>query len=535
MRAAFNRLRWQLTLSHLVAIAVTLVALVAVLVLVTVIIWQGANEPSREPAQAARLVANSAEGLIIRRAPPAELNVVLRALVNGDLRPPIGGQVLPDAGRRFEQFGPSLRDLAYLVVLAPDGRLLGSSDPAGTAFAPAEQGLWTGLREAALAGERDPRRLTLLRPGQVPAVLGAAPVMDASGRPAAVVVAVASTLAPAASPWTVGRTLIVFWAASLTVLAAASGFALLAASLVAYLLASRLAARLERLGQAAEAFAEGDLSRRVEPGPEDEVGQLGRRLNRMADQLAATIAAQEAQRQRAEGALQSRRELVANVSHELRTPLASIRGHLESILMRQPAIDERGRADLAIIHREAERLGGLVADLFALSTAEAGPVALQPAPLDLGHLLSEVAEGIGPIARREGKVTLLATSPPGLAPVLADRARLIQVLENLVRNALRHTPEGGLIALRAEALEEMARVVVEDTGVGIVPEALPHVFERFYRGDTARDRSSGGAGLGLAIVRELVEAMGGSVAVESVVGQGSRFLFTLPYARPGGS
>jgi signal transduction histidine kinase len=250
----------------------------------------------------------------------------------------------------------------------------------------------------------------------------------------------------------------------------------------------------------------------------------------MADQLAVTIAELEAQKRRAEALLQSKRDLVANVSHELRTPLASIRGHLESLLMRGEAVDARGQADLAVIHREAERLGGLIDDLFTLSTAEAGALSLTPRPVALGDVVEEVAASFRSVARRERRVMVVAASQPDLPPALADRERVVQVLGNLLRNALRHTPEGGLISLRAEARDGRALVAVEDTGVGIPADELPHVFERFYRGDGARDRASGGAGLGLAIVRELVEAMGGTVAVESVVGEGSRFSFTLPLA-----
>jgi two-component system, OmpR family, sensor histidine kinase BaeS len=141
-----------------------------------------------------------------------------------------------------------------------------------------------------------------------------------------------------------------------------------------------------------------------------------------------------------------------------------------------------------------------------------------------------VAGSIGPIARRERQVTLTTAVEPDLGPALADRQRVVQVLGNLVRNALRHTPEGGLIAVRAERQDGVASVTVEDTGEGIPPEQLTRVFERFYRGDDARDRASGGAGLGLAIVRELVEAMGGEVSAESTPGQGSRFSFRLPLA-----
>src|SRR5204863_36909 len=141
--------------------------------------------------------------------------------------------------------------------------------------------------------------------------------------------------------------------------------------------------------------------------------------------------------------------------------------------------------------------------------------------------VEEVAGSLRPAAQRERRVAVTTSVTPDLPPALADRRRVVQVLANLARNALHHTPEGGLVALRAERQDGWAALVVEDTGVGIPSERLPHVFERFYRGDEARDRAGGGAGLGLAIVRELVEAMGGEVGVESAVGQGNALAAVL--------
>lgn len=158
------------------------------------------------------------------------------------------------------------------------------------------------------------------------------------------------------------------------------------------------------------------------------------------------------------------------------------------------------------------------------------PLAIQPLPLH--EVAAEVVASIEPVARRERQVTVINAIGTGAPAVLADRQRLGQVLANLLRNALRYTPEGGLISITAAVADGKVEVSVADTGLGIPPEDLPHVFERFYRGDPARERSAGGAGLGLAIVRELVEAMGGSVAVESAVGEGSCFRFTLPLAPP---
>jgi len=543
MPRALSRLRWQLTASHLVAIAFTLVSMIVALVLISSV-WLARNsEPTSQPADDARVVANAMQGLVLAEVRDttgesasgrADLSRVLRLVATGDLRvlsgPPAGA---PDAARRFAPLGSTLTNVAYLAVIGPDGRVLGSSDPAGDAFAPPERAEWTPLVNTALAGEHDPARLVAARAGGGPAAVGAYPVLDQTGRPLAAVV-VATTELPAASGGFVDlwHALALFTAASIVILGGAFLFALASSSLVGYVLARRLVGRLERLGRAAEALAAGDLSRRVEvDGDSDEVGQLARRFNHMADQLADTVAELAAAKQRAEAALRAKRELVANVSHELRTPLASIRGHTESLQLRGPDLDAETRcAYLEIILRETEQLSRLIDDLFALSTAEAGGLALALRPVALDEVADEVVSSIRSVARGERRVTLITEVEPDLPAALADRQRIAQVVANLVRNAVRHTPEGGLVAVRACHRDGQAVVTVEDTGVGIPADQLPHVFERFYRADPSRDRASGGAGLGLAIVRELVEAMGGEVSAESVVGQGSRFSFTLPLA-----
>jgi two-component system, OmpR family, phosphate regulon sensor histidine kinase PhoR len=223
---------------------------------------------------------------------------------------------------------------------------------------------------------------------------------------------------------------------------------------------------------------------------------------------------------------------VANVSHELRTPLASIRGHVESLQLRETNLEPAARRTyLDIVHRETEQLSRLIDDLFELSTAESGGLPLSLQPVAVGEVADEVVDSIASVAQRERRVTVIKAVDAGLPPVLADRQRVAQVLSNLVRNAVRHTPEGGLVAVRASLGDgHTVTVSVEDTGVGISPEHLPHVFARFYRADASRDRASGGAGLGLAIVREWVEAMGGEVSAESTLGRGSRFSFTLAVA-----
>ncbi|MGH2459132.1 MAG: sensor histidine kinase [Chloroflexota bacterium] len=526
----FSRLRTQLILSHLAAIALTLVSMVAAVVLIASG-WLASQTSSLDaPTQQAETIAGTIDRLVLRGDSSAALDPILADLARGDLRPSPGfGSFGPGPSRRFDWWGTSLDDLDYVVVIGANGQPLASSEPDGAAFAPAERAEWTSIARAALAGERNPGALEVTRAGPRSAALGAAPILDANGRPVAAVVVALASPPPASHPSSFWNSLFIFGAASAVVLSVASVFALAISGVVGYLLSRRLVTRLERLGQAAESLASGDLSRRVQEGPPDEVGQLARRFNAMAERLATTVGELDSARRSTEAALVAKRELVANVSHELRTPLALIRGHVESLLMRADHGEgERRRDYLAVIDRETENLSRLIEDLFTLSTTEAGALPLVIEPVSLAEVVEEVAASIRSIARRERRITVATAIAPDLAPVLADRRRIGQILANLLRNALRHTPEGGLIAVRAMPRNGEAWVTVEDTGEGIPSDRLPHVFERFYRGDDARDRASGGAGLGLAIVRELVEAMGGRVAVESTIGQGTRFSFSLP-------
>ncbi len=534
-----TRLRWQLTLSHLVAIGFTLGSMIAAIVLISFSWAAFQNRPEREPAQDARLLARTVGGLVLEGAPPSDLGVVLRVLTSGALRMPGGpGPFGADSPRHSEGFVPSLSNLAYAVVLAPDGSVLASSDEAGQVFAPPERYEWPALLRAALAGARDPdpRRLVVLRSGDGPAALGAAPIVDERGQAVAAVVVATRTLPTPSRAGSAWRGLAIFSAATLAVLAAAFVFALASASLVGYLLSRRLVARLESLGRAAESFAGGDLDRRVDEGAADEVGQLARRFNHMVGRLAVTVAELDREKHHAEGLLRTKRELVANVSHELRTPLSTIRGYTESLLMDDDGPDSRrgaraaSRSSLEVIHREAEQLSRLIDDLFLLSTAEVGALTLDPRPTKLADVLEEVAGHLRAVAWRERKVTVVTDADPDLPAAWADRGRVVQVVANLMRNAIRYTPEGGLVSLRAERRDDQAAVTVEDTGIGMSADQLPRMFDRFSRGGDARSRGEGGVGLGLAIVRELVEAMGGSVSAESRVGQGSRFTFTLPLA-----
>lgn len=303
---------------------------------------------------------------------------------------------------------------------------------------------------------------------------------------------------------------------------------LLAASLgvgLGLVLARHVSAPLARLSAAARQIAGGDLTGRVPEEGAAEIATLARSFNAMAAAL-----------HRAE---QNRRSMTADVAHELRTPLSVIQGNLRALL---DGVYPLEKAEIATIYDETLVLSRLISDLRELAQAEAGQLSLQQRPTDLTPLLQRSAALFHELAAAQG-VTLAVELPDDLPPVLADPDRIGQVLHNLLANALRHTPAGGSITVRAERQNAASSMQnegfhpssfilfeVTDTGAGIAPDDLPHVFERFWRADRSRSRAGGGAGLGLAIARQIVEAHGGQIGARSTPGQGSCFFFTLPVA-----
>lgn len=223
-----------------------------------------------------------------------------------------------------------------------------------------------------------------------------------------------------------------------------------------------------------------------------------------------------------------RRDFVANLSHELRTPLAALQALAETLQGGALEDTQAARRFLQRILDEVAALNRLVQDLLDLARLESGRLGLQLSPQAPAELLRQAAERAA-LAAQEAGVTLHIQAPEDLPPVLADRQRILQVLANLLDNAIRFTPPGGSITLGAAATGPVVRFWVQDTGIGIPPEHLPRIFERFYKVDAARQRR--GTGLGLAIARHIVEAHQGRIGAESQVGQGSRFWFTLPEAR----
>jgi signal transduction histidine kinase len=249
--------------------------------------------------------------------------------------------------------------------------------------------------------------------------------------------------------------------------------------------------------------------------------------------LAEARASAARERTRAERADQSRRELIVNVSHELRTPIANIRGHVESL--RMPMGERLSEDDkqhyLEIVAREADRLSALVDDLLALARAEADELRLDRQRVAVGAIVEEVYQALAPLAQRDRQVTLVRTVASDLPCALVDGARLTQVLLNLARNAITATPTGGLVFIDLERADaDHLALAVSDTGSGIPADELDRIFDRFYRTDASRTRATGGFGLGLSIVRDLVQAMGGSITATSTVGVGSCFRVLLPVA-----
>ena len=298
-------------------------------------------------------------------------------------------------------------------------------------------------------------------------------------------------------------------------LLAAALAAAVTATLASLFVAQRIVRPLRLMRAATRRIAAGRYDERVPEESEDELGDLAESFNTMARTLQSTQ--------------QRRLDLISDVSHELRTPLSTIEGYMEGLI---DGVVEPSDETWALVHAEAERLRRLVDDLQQLSRAETGRLALREERVRPEEAIRQVGGRLFPIFDARG-VTLKIDVQTGPPPVLADPDRLAQVLTNLLSNALRHTPPGGSVTAEAEPRRGQVLFRIADTGEGIAPEHLPHVFERFYRADRARSRGEGGAGLGLAISRALVEAMGGEIWAESEgPGQGAAFSFTLPAASP---
>lgn len=290
--------------------------------------------------------------------------------------------------------------------------------------------------------------------------------------------------------------------------------AMLAALALSFLFSRGVIAPVLAMSQATQRIADGRYEERVQAVGQDELAQLAIRFNQMAEKLDQVES--------------MRRRLIGDVSHELRTPLTAIKGSMEGLIDGVlPANDETFQQ----IHAEADRLNRLVDDLQELSRVEARAYQLDFRSLDVSSLVQIVTKRITPQAESK-RVSLYVDLIPDLPPVLADEDRAVQILTNLTGNAMQYTPEGGKIMISAQRVKDNIQFSIRDTGVGIPPEHLPHIFDRFYRVDKSRSRQSGGgSGIGLTIAHALVEAHDGRIWVESEgEGKGSTFNFTLPIA-----
>ena len=302
-----------------------------------------------------------------------------------------------------------------------------------------------------------------------------------------------------------------FRSAMLQALLLSAGAATLAAVAVSLFVSTRIVTPIQQLLAASRRIASGHYAERVPAVQTDELGALAAQFNTMAAEL--------------EAAERRRVALIGDVAHELRTPLSTIEGYTEGLL---DGVVAPGEQTWALLHDEVGRLRRLVHDLQELSRAEARQLPLHMRACQPAELVEQAVARIAPQFAEKG-IRLTRDVPAGLPAVQADGDRIIQVLINLLGNALRYTPEGGAVRVSAERKEGGAAFHVADNGVGIAPEHLAHLFERFYRVDKARSRALGGSGIGLTIAKAIVEAHDGRIWASSPgPDQGATFSFTLP-------
>ena len=307
-------------------------------------------------------------------------------------------------------------------------------------------------------------------------------------------------------------------------LAAVALFALGLSVVVASAMARRFTTPLRRLTEASRGLAEGDLSRRVPPSEvragSSELAELAVQFNAMADRVEESVEIIRLDRDRS-------RDFLADVSHELRTPLAALRMFNELLEAGAAADPEARNEFIESSGQQIERLDWLAQNLLELSKLDSGLVLLDLRPDDLRAAVETAVEQTAAAATRRG-VHVALHLPDAPIRIRHDPQRIGQVVANLVANAIKFTPRDGSVTVDLAATPDGARIEVSDTGVGIDPAELPHIFERFYRGSQANEARGSGSGLGLAIVHSIVDMHGGTIEVESRVGSGSRFIVTLP-------
>jgi two-component system phosphate regulon sensor histidine kinase PhoR len=311
---------------------------------------------------------------------------------------------------------------------------------------------------------------------------------------------------------------------------AATTLAFLPAVVLAAFFARYFSSKLGSIIEYAAQLSQGNFSARLQDPGSDELGILSGKLNDTGAKLQLMFEQLQHEQVELEKLERIRKDFVINVSHELRTPLASIQGYTETLLDGALHDAQNNMKFLRIIHQNAERLARLTADLLTLSRLELKSQKLQFDSYYINPLLENSRDSMQPLADKKDIKLDLELAPPA-TEVFCDSEALHQMLMNLVDNAVKYTPEGGRVMMGARPCpqnSQMVEIYVRDTGMGIPPEDLPRLFERFYRVDKARSREMGGTGLGLAIVKHLAKAQGGEVNVESRINEGSTFSFVLP-------
>jgi len=298
-------------------------------------------------------------------------------------------------------------------------------------------------------------------------------------------------------------------------------FALLATLIAGLSLFFFLTRRLRHLGSAVKAFEMGDYNYRINIGGRDELSKLGGAFNEMAASIDNGV-------NKLHEAEQQRSDLITNISHDLRSPLTSIRGHLETILLKDSKMtDVERREFLKISLKNVSSFQRLVEELFELAKLESHQVKRENEPFQMAELAQDVFLKLKPQAEKM-EIKLNFETENGLPAYNGDIGMMERVLTNILENALSHTPEKGSVIISLNEENRKIEIDIKDTGHGISPDDLPHIFERFYRADKSRDRRSPGTGLGLAIAREIVELHEGEIKASSKEGQGASFKITLP-------
>ena len=465
--AWYRSFYWRIGLTFVAFVIALLI--IQGLILGKIISDEDAQDQYRAPVLAAEVAADVAS--VLARDPGADLNDHLRSHYS------------PEEARRF------------VFVALPGGRIFSSTtDP-----------IPDNIRLTALSalGERPLQFSDAVRPITItPVVVG--------GRFAGVVLVLVLDPQPIGLQHELERLLSLPSTLMLMV----------AAVVVALVVFNPARRRLEALEHAAQRLGAGDLKARAPQSAGDEIARVAAAFNRMAGELESRDAAL-----RTSDAL--RRQMMADVSHELKTPLTAMRGYIETLRMPEVALDtERRDRYFETIDRETRRLERIVKDLLDLARYEHGAVVLQRRMFDIERLFENVAKRHEHTAQTKD-VAIRIHVDPLADQVVADPDRIEQAIENLVANALRHTPSGGTITLSATQKDGVAALSVSDSGSGIAPEHLPHVFERFYKVDASRAAESTGSGLGLSITKAIIERHGGTIGVTSQPGR-TTFSILLP-------